>query len=100
MRRMMMSTMKPVLLFSAASLVMLAVMQIDPLSAQGRDRDDRGHGRWGSGPLPQAGVCFFTDTNFEGQHFCIGARDELSELPRGTNDGISSLRVIGNVEVT
>ena len=55
--------------------------------------------RWGSGPLPQAGVCFFDDTNFRGQYFCVRPGENVAQMPGGMNDKISSLRVIGNVEV-
>jgi Peptidase inhibitor family I36 len=59
-----------------------------------------GQVRWGIDPMPQAGVCFFDDTNFRGQHFCVGRGQDLAQLPPGMNDQISSIQVIGNVEVT
>jgi len=88
-----MSIMKRVVLFTMASWLMVAGAGVDPLSAAQRQR------RWGNEPMPRAGVCFFSDTNFRGRYFCVGPRDDMPELPRGTNDRISSLRVIGNLEV-
>ena len=50
--------------------------------------------------MPRAGVCFFEDTNFEGDYFCVRPGETLAQMPPGMNDQISSIRVIGNVEVT
>ena len=89
-----MSTMKRVLLFTVASVLISAVASIDPaFGAQRRLR------QWGNDPAPQTGACFYSDTNFRGRYFCVDSREALPELPRGTNDEISSMRVIGNVEV-
>jgi len=88
-----MSIMKRVFLCITASWLILAGAGVDPLAAAQRQR------RWGNEPMPQAGVCFFSDTNFRGRYFCVGPRDDMPELPRGTNDAISSFRVIGNLEV-
>ena len=55
--------------------------------------------RWGREPLPRAGVCFYEDINFEGRYFCT-APGASTEVPSGTNDEISSLRVFGSAEVT
>jgi hypothetical protein len=89
-----MSTMKRVLLFTTASVLISAVVSIDP--AFGAQRSQR---RWGNEPPPRTGACFYSDTNFRGRYFCVDSREDLPELPRGTNDEISSMRVIGNVEV-
>lgn len=67
--------------------------------------DRRGGGRgaggpaWGRPPIPRAGACFYRDINFGGDYFCasLGAR---AEVPPGTNDEISSVRVFGNAELT
>jgi hypothetical protein len=57
--------------------------------------------RWGSGPVPRDGVCFYRDSDFRGDYFCARAGEDLSRLPGGMNDQISSLRVFGRgVEVT
>jgi hypothetical protein len=62
-------------------------------------RRDRGEKRWGSEATPRAGACFFQDSNFRGQYFCVDANDDLGKLPREMRDRISSVRVIGNVGV-
>jgi hypothetical protein len=68
--------------------------------------DRRGGGRgvgggpaWGRPPIPRAGACFYRDVNFRGDYFCasLGAR---AEVPPGTNDEISSVRVFGNAVLT
>ena len=89
-----MSTMKRALSFAVASVLISTVVGVAPELGAAQHQ-----GRWGSEPIPQAGVCFFSDTNFRGRHFCVDAREDMAEVPRGTNDQISSLRVIGNVEV-
>jgi hypothetical protein len=55
--------------------------------------------RWGREGTPRAGVCFYEDINFEGRYFCT-APGATAEVPSGTNDEISSVRVFGNSEVT
>ena len=45
------------------------------------------------------GACFYEDTNFRGQSFCVPRGATYSALPRGFNDRISSVRVFGNGEV-
>ena len=65
--------------------------------------DGRGRGRsggpWGRPPLPRSGACFYRDINFGGEYFCAppGSR---AEVPRGTNDEISSVRIFGDAAVT
>ena len=55
--------------------------------------------RWGREALPRSGVCFYEDINFAGRYFCT-APGATAEVPSGTNDEISSVRVFGNAEVT
>jgi len=67
-------------------------------------RGDGGRGRgggpwWGRPPTPRAGACFYRDINFGGDYFC-GSLGSRAEVPRGTNDEISSVRVFGDAEVT
>jgi hypothetical protein len=54
--------------------------------------------RWGREATPRAGVCFYEDINFEGRYFCT-APGASAQVPSGTNDEISSVRVFGNAEV-
>ncbi|HET8667962.1 MAG TPA: hypothetical protein VFM10_08280, partial [Terriglobales bacterium] len=67
-----------------------------------RDRDDNrgnnGYGRgpvWGRGPQPRQGACFFRDSNFRGDYFCVARGESIRSLPPGFNDRISSVRVFG-----
>jgi hypothetical protein len=56
--------------------------------------------RWGSAPVPRAGVCFYQDIEFRGQYFCARPGESFTAVPPGTNDKISSIRVFGNAEAT
>ena len=56
--------------------------------------------RWGRGPFPREGVCFFKDPNFNGDYFCAGIGDSFGKVPDDMNDRISSLKVFGRAEVT
>lgn len=55
---------------------------------------------WGQPERPRAGACFFRNPNFGGDYFCAGMGASVAQVPRGTNDQISSIQVIGNVQVT
>lgn len=55
--------------------------------------------RFGRGPTPGAGACFYRDPDFRGEYFCIRAGDVVQALPRDMNDQISSIRTFGRVEV-
>jgi hypothetical protein len=48
---------------------------------------------WGNQPLPREGACFYREANFRGQYFCVPRGATYTALPRGFNDGISSIRV-------
>lgn len=80
-------------------IVSLVAVTSVSVAAQRRDRRDRGEMRWGSDQTPQAGVCLFENSNFQGRYFCLAPGDELRTLPRDMRDKISSLRIIGNVDV-
>ena len=56
--------------------------------------------QWGRGRQPRDGACFYEDKNFDGQYFCVEAGANLSSIPRGMSDRISSLRVFGRADVT
>src|SRR6185436_17210024 len=58
-----------------------------------------GQMRWGSDAMPNAGVCFFRDKQFRGEYFCVRAGESVARVPGDMNDEISSLRVIGRVDV-
>ena len=56
--------------------------------------------RWGHERIPASGACFYEDEDFKGDYFCVTGGAELALLSEDTNDKISSIRVIGGVEVT
>jgi hypothetical protein len=56
--------------------------------------------RWGRERVPNQGACFYEDTNFRGNYFCVREGDRLRSLPPGMGDRISSVRVFGSSEVT
>jgi hypothetical protein len=70
--------------------------------------DSQGFGRgaaawdnaWGRPARPQAGVCFYKNPNFGGDYFCSTVGAFVAQVPRGTNDTISSIQLFGNVQVT
>jgi hypothetical protein len=55
---------------------------------------------WGSEPPPGEGVCFYQDADYHGDYFCVRTGEDLSSLPSGMNDRISSIRIFGRAEVT
>jgi hypothetical protein len=56
--------------------------------------------RWGRERAPQAGACFYEDTNFRGRYFCVKPGERLQSLPAGMGDKISSMRLLGTGQVT
>jgi hypothetical protein len=56
--------------------------------------------RFGHGPTPGAGACFYQDPDFQGEYFCVRAGDVVESLPRDMNDRISSIRTFGRAAVT
>ena len=56
--------------------------------------------QFGGGSLPRDGACFYEDANYRGSYFCADAGEELSSLPSGANDRVSSIRIFGRAEVT
>ena len=53
----------------------------------------------GGGSLPRDGACFYEDTNYRGQYFCVQAGDAVDTMPSGANDRVSSIRVLGRAGV-
>ncbi len=60
--------------------------------------DDRP--QWGRPQVPQSGACFYKDINFRGDYFCAPRGAQVRQVPRGTNDKISSVRLFGGATVT
>ena len=56
--------------------------------------------RWGRDQIPGSGACFYEDADFKGDYFCVASGGEVAVLSEDTNDKISSIRVLGGVEVT
>lgn len=54
---------------------------------------------WGTGSQPRDGACFFKDSDYRGEYFCLGSNDQLDRLPRGVANEISSIRIFGRAEV-
>jgi hypothetical protein len=52
------------------------------------------------GSLPRDGACFYEDANYRGSYFCADTGENLSSLPSGANDHVSSIRILGRAEVT
>jgi hypothetical protein len=50
--------------------------------------------------FPQAGVCFFEDSNYSGRYECFEPRFEAADLGRSWSDRVSSIRVFGPTRVT
>src|SRR5262245_8180017 len=55
--------------------------------------------RWGHGTLPRDGACFYKDTDFHGDYFCLAGGDELGGMSEDVNDKITSIRIFGQAEV-
>ena len=56
--------------------------------------------RWGHGPMPRFGACFYQDADFRGEYFCVGPGEDVDSVPDDMNDKISSIRTFGRAEVT
>ena len=55
---------------------------------------------WGRPDSPRAGACFYRDSNFRGDYFCVNAGRDYSSLSSGMNDRISSIQTFGGAQVT
>jgi hypothetical protein len=63
---------------------------------RGRDRGfSEGAPAWGRERLPREGACFYRDTGFRGDYFCLPRGGSYASLPGGFNDSIRSIRVFG-----
>ena len=51
------------------------------------------------GDVPREGACFYRDADHRGRSFCIQSGDQMSSLPGGFDDEVSSIRTYGRVEV-
>ena len=55
--------------------------------------------RWGRGPSPDAGACFYQLPNYRGSYFCARVGEDLPMIRNGYNDRIRSIRVFGGGQV-
>jgi hypothetical protein len=76
---------------SMHALFVVAVLLAIPSAASAQ--------RWGRGPFPGSGACFFQDVDFRGEYFCVPAGENIGRVPDDMNDGISSIRIFGRAEV-
>ena len=68
----------------------------DPWEYRGEPRWERS---WNDRPYPRAGACFFTDSDFRGNRFCVRLGDRLGRLPGNFGDNISSIQLFGGARV-
>ena len=55
--------------------------------------------RWGRDPFPGSGACFFRDSEFRGEYFCVRAGENVWRVPDEMNDRISSIRTFGRFQL-
>jgi Peptidase inhibitor family I36 len=55
--------------------------------------------RWGREHTPKDGACFYQDSDYDGDYFCVRSGDSVSVMPDGMNDRISSIRLFGQAQV-
>ncbi len=55
---------------------------------------------WGRPRIPAQGACFYKDSDFRGEYFCAPVGTTTARLPRGVEDEISSIQILGDAEVT
>ncbi|HLK64186.1 MAG TPA: peptidase inhibitor family I36 protein [Bryobacteraceae bacterium] len=80
---------------SLLSIAFVATAQ-DPWNYRDHPRWDS---TWNKRPFPRAGACFFKDTNFQGDRFCVSRGDKLDSLPGDFGDNITSIQLFGNARV-
>jgi Beta/Gamma crystallin len=55
---------------------------------------------WDSGNEPRDGACFYTDSDYRGERFCLNSNERVSSVGGRYNDRISSVRIFGRARVT
>ncbi|MDR3791760.1 MAG: peptidase inhibitor family I36 protein [Terracidiphilus sp.] len=55
--------------------------------------------QWGRSRPPQSGACFYRDSGFRGDYFCLKDGERWPSMPPGFNDVISSIRVFGGARL-
>jgi len=49
--------------------------------------------QWGRPSPPKVGACFYRESDFRGEYFCLKMGERWPTMPPGFNDKISSIRV-------
>jgi hypothetical protein len=75
--------------FALSMILMGTFMSLPALAQQ----------QWGRPQLPRSGACFYQDSNFRGNYFCLAVGEQWPSMPPGFNDRISSIRLFGGVRV-
>ena len=55
--------------------------------------------QWGRPKPPKTGACFYKDSNFRGDYFCLKLGDNWSSMPSGFNDKITAIRLFSGAQV-
>lgn len=55
--------------------------------------------RWGRPHPPKTGACFYKDSDFRGDYFCLKRGERWPSMPAGFNDRISSIRLFRDARV-
>jgi hypothetical protein len=55
--------------------------------------------RWGNGPVPNEGACFYQLPHYRGRYFCARAGEDMPFIPSGFDNQIQSIRVFGRGQV-
>ena len=55
--------------------------------------------RWGRPHPPRTGACFYKDSEFRGDYFCLKVGERWPNMPPGFNDKISTIRVFNGARV-
>ena len=72
----------------------------DPNDQNRRDRDDQYRHDDRDDQYRRGGACFFKESDFGGEKFCVRPGERVTMVPPGFNDHISSIRIFGRTEVT
>jgi hypothetical protein len=76
--------------------------ELDDFDRYRRNRRNRepwsrgGFGGWDTGNMPRNGICFYTDSNYRGENYCVNGREIIGNVGERFNDRISSIRLHGS----
>ena len=75
--------------FALSALFLLLITSLPALAQQS----------WGRPHEPGSGACFYKDSGFRGEYFCLKDGERWPSMPPGFNDRISSIRVFGGARL-